>query len=169
MNILVVGGTGMIGGHAAIHLQEQGNAVTIAARKAPAATTPMAQMPRLLGDYTEGDFSAEDLAAFDALVFAAGHDVRHIPQGEDDSTYWDRVNSAGIPRFFALCREAGIKRAVYVGSFYPQVAPELINTIPYVRSRHLADQRVRELAIDHHPKNVMVDGGRTSKWNWIVR
>ncbi len=39
MKILVVGGSGMIGGQAAIHLQEQGNEVTIAARKAPAATT----------------------------------------------------------------------------------------------------------------------------------
>ncbi len=64
MNILLVGGSGMIGGHTAIHLQEQGNAVTIAARKAPAVTTPISEMPRLLGDYNASDFSAEDLRRF---------------------------------------------------------------------------------------------------------
>lgn len=146
MKILVVGGTGMIGGHAAIHLREQGNEVTVAARKAPAEGTAMADMPLLRGDYTKGDFSVDQLLGFDALVFAAGHDVRHLPEGADDATYWDEVNSHAIPRFFELAREAGIRRAVYVGSFYPQVAPELIDSVAYVRSRHLSDEGVRALA-----------------------
>ena len=40
----------------------------------------------------------------------------------------------------------GVRQAVLVGSFYPQVAPELIDSIPYVRSRHLSDQAVRALS-----------------------
>ncbi|MCA3870355.1 MAG: nucleoside-diphosphate sugar epimerase, partial [Burkholderia sp.] len=32
MKILIVGGTGLIGGHAALHLHAQGNPVTLAAR-----------------------------------------------------------------------------------------------------------------------------------------
>ncbi|WP_139280384.1 NAD-dependent epimerase/dehydratase family protein, partial [Rhodococcus tukisamuensis] len=32
MKILVLGGTGMIGAHAALHLRERGNDVTLAAR-----------------------------------------------------------------------------------------------------------------------------------------
>ncbi|MNT99363.1 hypothetical protein D3C72_2421940 [compost metagenome] len=50
-----------------------------------------------------------------------------------------------IPRFFELARDAGVRQAVLVESFYPQVAPELIDSIPYVRSRHLSDQAVRAL------------------------
>lgn len=146
MKILVVGGTGMIGGHAAMYLEQQGNEITVAARKAPVPGTPMAAMDLLVGDYTRDEFSIDQLRGFDALVFAAGHDVRHIPEDEDNQTYWDRVNSEAIPRFFEKAREAGIARAVYVGSFYPQIAPELIETIPYVRSRHLADEGVRALA-----------------------
>ena len=148
MNILVIGGTGMIGGQAAVHLQQQGNEVSIAARNKPAPETAMAKMNTLLGDYIQGDFSREDLAPFDAIVFAAGHDVRHIPEGADYDSYWDKVNSEAIPRFVELARDAGVKKVVYVGSFYPQIAPELIDTVPYVRSRHLADQGVRALATD---------------------
>ncbi|WP_280235979.1 NAD-dependent epimerase/dehydratase family protein [Nocardia cyriacigeorgica] len=33
MKILIVGGTGMIGAHTALHLREQGNDVTVAARR----------------------------------------------------------------------------------------------------------------------------------------
>ena len=51
-----------------------------------------------------------------------------------------------MPRFFALARDAGVSRAQLVGSFYPQVAPELIHSSPYVRLRHLADEKVRALA-----------------------
>ncbi|NVK44331.1 MAG: NAD(P)-dependent oxidoreductase [Oceanospirillaceae bacterium] len=148
MKILVIGGTGMIGGRIACHLQAQGNEVTIVARKPPAAETAMAQMPLLLRDYTKGDFTAADFEGFDALVFAAGHDVRHLPEGADYATYWDKVNSRAIPALFGLARAGGVRRAVLVGSFYPQVMPELIEREPYVRSRHLADEGVRALATD---------------------
>ncbi|MGH6780747.1 MAG: NAD-dependent epimerase/dehydratase family protein [Sphingomonadaceae bacterium] len=145
MKILVVGGTGMIGGHIASHLAEQGNQVTIGARKPPQPGTAMAQMPVILGDYIAGDYSKADLAPFDAIVFAAGNDVRHIPEGGDDG-YWQRANTEAIPRFFALARDAGVKKMVNVGSFYPHVAPELIETNAYVRSRHESCQAVRALA-----------------------
>jgi dihydroflavonol-4-reductase len=146
MKILVVGGTGMIGGHAATYLEQQGNEVTVAARKAPVAGTPMASMGLLLGDYTRDEFTVDQLRGFDALVFSAGHDGRHMPEGEDNATYWKKVNTEAIPRFFEKAREAGIRNAINVGSFYPQVAPELIETDPYVCSRHLADKAVCALS-----------------------
>ena len=40
MKILIVGGTGLIGGHAALHLQSLGHEITIAARNPPPAATP---------------------------------------------------------------------------------------------------------------------------------
>jgi nucleoside-diphosphate-sugar epimerase len=138
MKILVVGGTGLIGGHAALYLKEHGHDVTIAGRKPAAAGSALAELKQLQGDYVAGSFSRDDLAGFDALVFAAGSDIRHA--------HWQRANVEAIPRFFELARSAGVKQAVLVGSFYPQVAPELIDSIPYVRSRHLSDQAVRALS-----------------------
>ncbi len=149
MRILVVGGTGLIGGHAALLLRAQGHAVTIAGRKAPSPGSALADLEFVQGDYIAGTLTQDDLARFDALVFAAGNDIRHVPPGADaaaQAAHWERANSEAVPRFFALARDAGVRRAVLVGSFYSQVAPELIESSPYVRSRHLADERVRALA-----------------------
>lgn len=146
MKILVIGGTGLVGGHAALYLKDNGHEVTIAGRKPASADSALAELEQLQGDYVAGTFSQADLARFDTLVFAAGNDIRHVPQDGDIDAHWQRANVEAIPRLFELARSAGIKQAVLVGSFYPQVAPELIDSVPYVRSRHLADEAVRALA-----------------------
>jgi nucleoside-diphosphate-sugar epimerase len=146
MKILVVGGTGLLGGHAAAFLEGKGHEVSIAARNPPQATSPMAQMPFLKGDYVAEEFTKDDLAGFDAIVFAAGNDIRHVPPDADQDAYWEKANVIAIPRFFALARDAGVKKAVYIGSFYPQAVPDLIEKIPYVRGRHLSDVGLRATA-----------------------
>ena len=146
MKILVVGGTGMIGGHAALHLKARGHDVSIAARKPAQATTELAKLPLVVGDYIEGTFTKDDLAPFDAIVFAAGNDIRHAPADADFDAHCHRANTEAVPRFAALARDAGVKRFVNVGSFYPHVAPEMIATNAYVRSRHAAFEGVRALA-----------------------
>jgi len=146
VKVLVVGGTGLIGGDAALLLARQGHDVTIAARHPAPDRTGMAALPFLACDYLADGLPAATLARFEALVFAAGNDIRHAPRGFDDATHWDRVNSEGVPRFFARAREAGVRHAINVGSFYPQAAPRLVETIPYVRSRKRADDGVRGLA-----------------------
>ena len=83
MKILVVGGTGLLGGHAALHLQSQGHQVTIAARKPAPATTAMAQLPFIAMDYVASTVTLAELSGFDALVFAAGNDIRHVPPEAD--------------------------------------------------------------------------------------
>lgn len=146
MRILVVGGTGLIGGHAALHLAQQGHQVSIAARKPAPETTPMAKLPLIQGDYLTDDFTARTLSEFDALVFAAGNDIRHLPPGTDEAAHWQRANIEGVPNFFRLARDAGIGHAVYIGSFYPQAAPRLVKTNSYVRGRLLADEGARALS-----------------------
>lgn len=147
MKILVVGGAGMIGGRAALYLKSKGHEVTIAGRNPPVADTPLGRLPFLRIDYVAMDFDHAALGAFDALVFAAGNDVRHQPQDVGDA-HWHDANSVGIPRFFEAAKKAGIKRAVNVGSFYPQAAPELVATNAYVRSRKESDEGVAALADD---------------------
>ncbi|SFR89929.1 NAD-dependent epimerase/dehydratase family protein [Sphingomonas jatrophae] len=145
MKILIVGGTGMIGGHAALHLAGRGHAVTLAARRKPAPGTAIDGLPVLIGDYAAGDFATADLSGFDALIFAAGNDIRHLPEGTPAEDHYHEANTVQIPRFFERARDGGIETAIYIGSFYPQAAPHVVDGDPYLMSRKAADERVRAL------------------------
>lgn len=143
MKILVVGGTGALGGHAATYLADKGHDVSIAARNAPAPGTPMAAMPFIQGDYVAGDFTPERLKGFDAIIFAAGNDPRHIPPSTDAQAHLLHANAEAVPAFMRAAREAGVKRVIQLGSFYPQAAPELEANNFYIRSRRLACEGAR--------------------------
>lgn len=147
MKVLVVGGTGLIGGHAALYLKSKGHDVTLMARSKP-QTPALAELPFIAGNYADDDCSDGRLKGFDWLVFAAGVDIRQLPQDGSmtQEAFYTRYNTEGIPRFFEAARDAGISRVAYVGTFYPQVAPEKIETSPYVRSRKLADDAIRAMS-----------------------
>ncbi len=138
MKILVVGGTGLTGAHAAIHLGDAGHEVTVMSRSPLPAGSPVARFAHLQGDYVSDGLGVDQLAAFDAMVFCAGSDIRSVAPGTDLDAFFHEVNSVAIPRFFSRARDAGIRRAVLVGSYYPHIVPEKIETDPYVRSRHLS-------------------------------
>lgn len=144
MNVLVVGGSGLLGGHAGLYLHEQGWDVTIASRNAPTAPL-LAALPFISLDYTSECVDLSLFEGFDALLFCAGNDIRHVDVTGDLAAQWYANNSLAIPRFFAQARDAGVRRAVMLGSFYPQVAPELIDSNPYVRTRHESCVGVRAL------------------------
>ncbi|WP_353227336.1 NAD-dependent epimerase/dehydratase family protein [Novosphingobium sp.] len=136
MKVLVVGGTGALGGHAALHLADAGHDVTITGRGEGAhPATPLADLAYLRGDYVAGDFTPDRLTGFDWVVFAAGNDPRHVPPGEDFGEWLIRANHVALPAFFAAAREAGVSRAVQLGSFYAQAAPELVAGNVYIQSR----------------------------------
>jgi len=146
MKVLVVGGTGLTGAHASIYLHERGHSVTLMSRNKP--TIPcLSDFPFIQGNYIN-DVPVESLAGFDSLVFAAGADIRLLPPEEEENDFFTRVNTVAIPQFFAKCRDAGMKRAVYIGTYYPQVVPEKIDTSAYVKSRHLADEAIRALSTE---------------------
>ncbi len=63
MKTLVIGGTGMIGCHAATLLTDRGHDVTIGARSAPAEESPVAGYPVLLGDYATGGLTEAEPGA----------------------------------------------------------------------------------------------------------
>ena len=146
MKILIVGGTGMIGAHTALHLRDQGNDVTVAARNPLADDSPVRDFPVLLGDYTEQTFTVDDLAPFEAVVFAAGQDIRHMGRDVDEVEFWEKTQTGGVPRFAALAKEAGVSRFVQVGSYYHHLRPEYAETMPYVAARKAADEGARALA-----------------------
>jgi len=146
MKVLVVGGTGALGGHTAIHLAAQGHAVSVGGRSPADPATAMAAMPFVAGDYVAGDFTAERLAGFDWVVFAAGNDPRHVPPGSDFAAFLQRANHEAVPAFFAACRQAGVKRAIQLGSYYHQAEPRLLESSGYIRSRQAACEGARAQA-----------------------
>lgn len=149
MKILMVGGTGLIGGHAALRLKAEGHEVHVGARKLAPQGTGMADLPFHSIDYVGEQPDAGLLAGFDAIIFAAGNDIRHAPPDADAQVaHWKRANSEAVPRFFAAAKAAGVCHAILIGSFYPQAAPHLVATNPYVASRLAADEGVRALADD---------------------
>lgn len=144
MKILVIGGTGALGGHAALYLASKGHDVTITGR-GPAANpdTALAKLDYMQGDYVAGDFTAEKLQGFDWMVFAAGNDPRHVPTDADFAAWLHQANHVALPAVFAAAREAGVKRAVQLGSFYAQAAPHLVANNVYIQSRLAACEGAR--------------------------
>ena len=143
MKILILGGTGALGGHAAIHLAGKGHQVTLGGRKPAHADTPMASMAFLQGDYVAGDYTPKRLEGFDWLVFAAGNDPRHVPQGSDFAAHLVKANHEAVPALFRAAREAGVKRALQLGSYYAQAAPQLLEGSVYIQSRLAACEGAR--------------------------
>ena len=148
MNILVIGGSGPLGGYTALHLQSEGHEVTISSRRKPAAHSPLSALKWVKGNYLEESFSRDDLTNYDAIVFAAGSDPRHVPEGADPDEHFLHANGVMVPKFAELARSAGVKNFIHIGSFYGHVLPGYIETNPYVRSRHLAAKRVCDLSTD---------------------
>lgn len=146
MKILIVGGTGMIGGHAALKLAAEGHQIVLGARKPASEATPMRNMDVLVGNYSKGEFSPKELEGFDAVVFAAGNDIRHLRSGADADEFWRVMQIEGVPNFVARAKKAGVRRVVQLGSYYHHVMPHLADTDAYVRARKLADEGARALA-----------------------
>ncbi|MEE2031491.1 NAD-dependent epimerase/dehydratase family protein [Rhodococcus chondri] len=146
MKVLIIGGTGMIGAHAALLLREQGDDVTVAARGEMPEDSPVADFPVLAGDYTVPSFTREELSRFDGIVFAAGQDPRHKKPGDEDQAFWEKTQIVGVPRFAELAKQAGVGRFVQVGSYYHQLRPELAAGNAYIAARKAADEGARALA-----------------------
>lgn len=148
MKVLVIGGTGLVGVHAADLLRRHGHDVWIGGRHHPEAPSPVADLPFVPGDYTRGDFGPAALAGYDAVVFTAGSDVRHVGPDDDalSSDYWARQQAASVPAVAQAAKDAGVGRFVQIGSCYHMVRPDLATSNPYVLARREADDRARALA-----------------------
>jgi len=148
MKVLIVGGAGFIGSHASLFFHDLGHEVTIMSRSAPKGTSRLNDLPFIPTDYINDDCGDGRLEGFDWLVFGAGNDLGNYPQdgSVSQADYFAKANIEALPRFFEHAKRAGIARAVYMGSFYSFVAPKSIETIPYVRSRHLSDEAVRAIS-----------------------
>jgi dihydroflavonol-4-reductase len=142
MKTLIVGGTGLVGAETARLMASKGHEVTLMSRN-PTSNPALAEFAHIAHDYIKDDISIETLNAFDWLVFSAGADIRMLPEGESDETFFMHANGVRVPHFFEQAAKSNISKAVYIGTFYPIVAAEKIETSAYVRSRYEADKALR--------------------------
>lgn len=140
MKILIVGGTGLTGAHAALYLRARGHEVTISSRSEPVSGTEMSTFAHIPGNYLDNSISDQTLQAFEGLVFCAAQDLRHLTPDINPAAYFHDMNSVAVPAFMQRAKQAGIRRCVLVGSYYPHIVPELIETDGYVRSRYLSQR-----------------------------
>ncbi|KAH7255137.1 uncharacterized protein BKA55DRAFT_592528 [Fusarium redolens] len=143
--ILIVGGTGTIGGYIALEAHSRGYAVTIGGRKSVKGVPVLEDLPFIKADYVAGEYTSETLSAFDSIVFSAGADMRHVPDKTSADEYYLQ-SAESVIEFAQLARDAGVERFVHIGSFYWHIAPELVEKTPYIRSRKMAAEGVASLS-----------------------
>lgn len=156
MNVFMIGGTGLLGCEAAKQLIAHGHKVSsVALPPLPEGAPIPEEMEIIFGDINKrsDDELREMLKGQDVFVFAAGVDERvEFPAPVMD--YYYKFNIAPLKRIFPLCKEAGVKRAVVLGSYFAylsKIKPEkkYDEQNPYFKSR-LIQERVCEEACDEN-------------------
>jgi dihydroflavonol-4-reductase len=141
-NAIVVGGTGFLGFHAITALLDRGwNVTALALPPAPPENLFPHHVKLILHNFEQVD-DGELVALLrgqQALVFAAGLDDRYTP-ARPAYPIFHHANVDAPKRLFNLAKQAGIRRAVVLGSYFAyfdRLWPEmrLSERHAYIRSR----------------------------------
>jgi len=140
--VLILGGTGFIGWHAAHEFLRRGWRVTaVALPPLPAPDLFPPEVRVEFGDFgtMSDDTLAGLLAGHEAAVFAVGADDRATPTAPA-YRYFRKANVDSAVRFIRLCRRTGVPNVVLLGSYFSHFARlwpglELTRHHPYIRSR----------------------------------
>ena len=124
MNVLIIGGTGLLGFEGAKTLIERGHTVTsLSLPPIPPGAQFPDEMKNDLGNFME--LSDQELAEYlrgcDGLVFAAGIDERV----EGPAPIYDlfkKFNITPLERLLRLAKENGVKHVVVLGSYFAYFA-----------------------------------------------
>lgn len=173
MQVIIVGGTGALGGAIGRSLLAAGHVVTLVGRHAPAALAPGARFVTCDVDAADDASLRETLAGHDGLVYALGPDDR-TPAPRPVEAWFMRHLADRTARIVTAARQAGVGRAVVLGSYFADCTerfPDLTTHHPYVRARLAqaqrafaaggSDLRVSVLGI---PYVWTDDGGRPQDW-----
>ena len=155
MKVFMIGGTGLLGCEAATTLIARGHSVTsVALPPLPEGAPIPEEMEILFGDInkkTDAEIEAL-LQGCDAFIFAAGVDERvEFPAPVLD--YYATYNIAPLERILPLCKKAGVKRAVVLGSYFAYLAKlrpdmKLTDRNKYFKSRIMQEETCAAFADD---------------------
>lgn len=182
---LVSGGTGIVGRFIVERLLDEGYAVTVAGRSAPADglfPLPVRFQPLDLAGWV-------DPASFDGCNYLIHAAFDHLPgryrggEGDDPDGFWRR-NVDGSTALFLAAKAAGVKRAVYLSSraVYGDQPPgaELIETTAprpdtlYGRVKLACEEKLAERAdetfrtVSLRVTGVYGPAGAANKWNGLI-
>ena len=104
MKTLIIGGTGLIGAETARLMNSHGHEVTLMSRNSP-ANPALSQYKHIAHDYIHDDISTDVLDKFDWLVFSAAADIRMLPEGHDEETFFMHANTDRVPYFFEIAAQ----------------------------------------------------------------
>lgn len=162
MKVFMIGGTGLLGCEAARILIERGHEVkSVALPPLPEGAPIPKEMDIVFGDINKrsDEEIKEMLAGCDCFIFAAGVDERvEFPAPVYDAYY--KFNIAPLERMLPLCKEAGVKRAVVLGSYFSWIAKDrkdmpICERNPYIRSRIDQEKVCEKYADDNFDVSVL--------------
>ena len=141
MNILILGGSGFVGGHLARRLAEQSHAITIATRYKPAARhlglIPGARIRQF--DPYDTDRLIEELDGQDALINLVGILNERGFSGKG----FRRAHVELVDTAIQACRKAGVSRFLQMSALRAGQGQSL-----YLKTRGEGEQRVRDSGLD---------------------
>lgn len=155
MKVMIIGGTGLLGYHAAHELLERGHQVSILALPPlPAEDLFPPEVQIHLSNFNQlSDGEVEQiLLGHDAVVFAAGVDDRVTPKAPANR-FFHNHNVKTTQRLVQIARRAGTSCFIILGSYFAyfhRVWPhlELTRHHPYIRSRVEQHEAALEAAGD---------------------
>jgi uncharacterized protein YbjT (DUF2867 family) len=125
MNVLVTGGTGVLGRYVVTMLRSQGHRARILTRN------PKGHVDAVQGDLTTGGGIVKAVAGIDAIIHAAS--------ATSQVTKAQSIDVLGTRRLLAMAREAGVSHVVYVSI----VGIEGVS-YPYYKAKLAAEAIVEE-------------------------
>ena len=142
MNILMIGGTGLLGSAAAQIFIDKGHKVkTLSLPPIPVGANLPKEMEIILQDANKlsDDEMLEIMKDSDIFVFATGVDERIEFSAPVYDAYY-KYNIAPLERFLPLAKKAGMKGTVVCGSYFAWLAKnrpdmKLCDKHPYIKSR----------------------------------
>ena len=182
MNIFMIGGTGLLGCEAATQLIKMGHKVTsVALPPLPQGAPIPEEMEIVFGDINKksDEEIMELLNGNDVFIYAAGVDERvEFPAPVMD--YYDKFNNAPLRRIFPLCKKAGVKRAVVLGSYFAYLTKSrpdmrLQQRNPYFKARMIQEDICKNAVDDNFSTCVLelpyifgTQPGRKPVWTILI-
>lgn len=188
MKVFLVGGTGLLGSEAARIFIERGHEVVAVALPPAPEGAPLAKEMDL--HYCDiNKISDEEvnklIKGCDAFVFASGIDER-VECPHPVYEWYNKYNIKPLERLIPLCKKAGIKKAIVLGSYfsmlnkeeygYKQQLPQgLLERNPYIRARVKQEEVVKSFVDDKFDAAVLelpyifgTQPGRQPVWTVLI-
>ena len=188
MKVFMVGGTGLLGEKAANILIERGHEVTsVALPPIPQGADIPKKMKLHLCDINEtsDEEVLKMMKGCDCFIFASGIDER-VECPVPVYNWYEKYNIKPVDRLLGLAKQAGVKKAVILGSYfsmldkeeygYKQVLPKgLKERNPYIRARLLQEETVKKHVEDGFDAAVLelpyifgTQPGRQPVWTVLI-